>query len=490
MRSSSAWGELQEVAGVDDLIQLRISVLRQSLQAVVKVPTDIGESRAPTTLALEAPADEELGMLIRALRKRSNDLRAVATTVEDTAPEAFRQITELADALWKDVDGIRHRLDALVTRRNEIRPRMIDVPELDTGLQSGSLVTDAKEQLKALDRIADKVAAGQVDQAWDDLTTATEAADRIFREYVDLLNGVAIREVGFDRGLCRIADRFVKELDVDRDAPWAAWTVPSQQEARERTLARIVRIGFPDWSIWAVPLAAHPFAHIALGGDRFVALASQWDLPDLGTLLADTFAATVAGPAYASALFTLRLRPRHGDAGALDMQRAYVTLRAIEQLEADNDDVDASTIRTALAEAWTGAVTQIGAPTAPPDAVIALLDELVDTMRARLASGKFPMGLWPDVIQWSTALAKGEGGTIRPRQFETDEVRIALNAVWLARLRTQDPDMSALADAGRRLTERILDPSLDQQNTDAALGGTGEASSAVDKGTVQGIQKG
>src|SRR5262245_46241523 len=98
---------------VDDLIHVRISLLRHGLQAVVGVPAAIGESRAPTALALGAPADKELDRLIRAVRLRSNALQALGTEVEPLDRDVFNRINALATALWNDVDAILDRLTAV-----------------------------------------------------------------------------------------------------------------------------------------------------------------------------------------------------------------------------------------------------------------------------------------------------------------------------------------------------------------------------------------
>ena len=479
------------------LIAARVRILRENLERVQRVLEAITESREPVQAQRTATQDAELLSLIRLVRGLSADVRRAGEMAETNANDAFLAAVAAADSLYAAANNVLARLDTLGKELSApLSRRTIDLEELTAGINAGALMTGATETLRQLDAVDEKVAqairsreAGDEAKAltlfataWQKLAKATETSDGVFREYVEFLSGIALRETGFDRGLCRIADEFVRELENKRDWPWTSWTIPAQREVREVTMARIIRLGFPEWSVWAIPLAAHEFAHLALDSPRFAELVAR-DIPNVRVLLADIFAATVAGPAYACALFTIRLQPPSGrtrPAAAsgrvspqLDMARAHVTLRAIASL----DDPEAGLVptefvRTRLAQYWSSALAWIQPDPSLSEGELQQLDDLVDATRRKIGSDSaFPMGQWSAIEGWADQLIDERGADIRPVRDFTDEVRIVVNALWLARLRADQDDLGSLAEAGRDLAERII--AVSRGAGDA--GGTGPA---------------
>src|ERR1041385_5440331 len=102
--------------------------------------------------------------------------------------------------------------------------------------------------------------SGEVDQlmerAWDDYTNiVSEKNQLVFSDYFEYLGGLALRIAGLDNDICRIADELMKRCGSVGINEWSALTIPASKEAS--TLARSIRMRFPEWTIWAVPLTAH-----------------------------------------------------------------------------------------------------------------------------------------------------------------------------------------------------------------------------------------
>ncbi|MFZ0930927.1 MAG: hypothetical protein WAN11_20140 [Syntrophobacteraceae bacterium] len=121
--------------------------------------------------------------------------------------------------------------------------------------------------------------------------------------------------------ICRISDGFAKECSGLLHVGTLAPAMPAYSESRMHTSGRIVRLHFPDWAIWAVPLTAYDVANIALSDpdDGYKAeiekYKKKWervarkDIRYVFKLLTDALAIHTIGPSYAQALIRLQFNP-------------------------------------------------------------------------------------------------------------------------------------------------------------------------------------
>jgi hypothetical protein len=158
-------------------------------------------------------------------------------------------------------------------------------------------------------------------KAWPDFAkTVQEHLTPLAAMYVDFLGGLALREEGFDDKVCLLADGLVSGLTKYFGQIPGTVTVPAVQQATTRTLARVVHLGFPEWTFWAIPLTVNEFWHAVVNHGSL----PSWDgrisvleeSPDTGLspvprreLLADIIATLIMGPAYAYAWFMLSQYP-------------------------------------------------------------------------------------------------------------------------------------------------------------------------------------
>ena len=97
-------------------------------------------------------------------------------------------------------------------------------------------------------------------EAWQVERTLFDESQQFFAEYVELLTGLALRDSGFDEGISDIADRLYRNGYVG----WFSLTIPAHKPPNTLTRSRFIHLGFPDWTPWALPLAAFDVGRLEL----------------------------------------------------------------------------------------------------------------------------------------------------------------------------------------------------------------------------------
>ena len=82
----------------------------------------------------------------------------------------------------------------------------------------------------------------------------------LFEESLALVEGALVRGAKLDNGLCQIADALLDELRTKADVAWGRFTILAEGEFFGE-MAQIIRLRFPEVSIWNLPIAAHEFGH-------------------------------------------------------------------------------------------------------------------------------------------------------------------------------------------------------------------------------------
>ena len=203
-------------------------------------------------------------------------------------------------------------------------------------LQARARATDVHRLRKLLED-AEAANPGQPPDAvhWAEYERLNARSQVIFREFVELIAGLAFRSRSNDPWIFEAVDQLVVEYATAARQNWEPLTVPWVQDAIVRTLARVTRIRFQDWSIWGLPTTAFEFWRVLTESDNppdqvrdlldFVLRGSR-DLTRLRcahkVLLADAFATYMMGLSYPSAAIMLRLDPS-------EKARAYMLFEAL-----------------------------------------------------------------------------------------------------------------------------------------------------------------
>jgi hypothetical protein len=225
-------------------------------------------------------------------------------------------------------------------------------------------------------------------EVWTALTRAEGHNRLLQREALEFLGGLLIRYRRLDSepqplthgttagpSICALADRLLRGLARRTGIPWTARTVLG----REPFLApetEVIRVRFPDWSLWNLPLMGHEFGHLVAAvtpafrryqaevfremstsaGDQRAREATR----HLEEFFADVFAVYVLGPAFACSAILLQFSPAEAyterELHPTHEERAQVILQTLARMDARTAQSAFANIHAQLKRSWKDAV--------------------------------------------------------------------------------------------------------------------------------------
>jgi hypothetical protein len=339
-----------------------------------------------------------------------------------------------------------------------------------------------------------KQAAGELKETVtaDNYWAQRDRCERVFYEYVDLLRGVALRSIGLHDDSGRISDLFDLADALPRlwgtfgEWRWQSLAVPSRIEQNESTQASVLRIGFPEWTVWALPLLQHECGHVVIEKHKTKLTVA----PGLeAVMLADALAGLVTGPAYTCAALLLRLDPSQVRADGAETLRSATILATLEHAAELAGDPALTELADRLGEEWSDALTSIGkdpelVTTAKSSAVVTDTVQLAaDFLRLDWggANAKPPYwaASWGTIEKWAVALAQQPPGEISTETVDTGNgdrpaaLAFLLNAAWRARVPAgagAELDQTALDRIAATTVEHML-PLVKPSGPDTGKGG-------------------
>jgi hypothetical protein len=436
----------------DLVLQTRVSVTKRNLLRIVQLSEMIKRHDKVVGEFLELPGEfdahlESLWQKAYALQGQVGVRRVEHDTGDDDdnvdedegEGEEADDSSTAYDAVVDLLADIRRMKDDLVPITRAARKFQAEVRQLSQERKDVNdfLIGSAKE-------LADKLTV-------DTYLGKRDRVEALFSEYVELLRGIALRHAGFGdedsqlRDLFTIADRMPSIWSV-RGWSWQSVSVPSLTECKEPTEASVLRIGFPEWTVWALPFVQNAFAHVFIKKET---LATGGGSDEVITL-ADALATTATGPAYACAALLLRLDPAAVnsplDEAAL---RSASIMVALERGAADVAESPVVLLVDRLRAEWQAAVASAGGDV---DAFRAACDSSSIQERVDLAREKFlefrdggavpaPWAArWATVADWAAKLRARQAADIDLADVgsvPTDKpvtLVLLLNAAWLARV--------------------------------------------------------
>lgn len=225
----------------------------------------------------------------------------------------------------------------LAVRRVDLSAQLADIKELARRLgdiddvlharvagRIGELAEGCETALKDVRNAAGGPAA------WEKLRTAQRKVGLFSRETLAFTEGALLRRSTVDGGFCALADRLLDYFNkVEGKLNWRGFTILAET-AFLGEIGEVVRLRFPEISIWHLPVAAHEFGHYAnptirvevrdgsYSGSEYPIekfLRSQWNPKNqkpwfhAHELMADIFAVYTLGAAYAYCVLFLRPDP-------------------------------------------------------------------------------------------------------------------------------------------------------------------------------------
>jgi hypothetical protein len=440
----------------DDLVRrIRFDVTQWNLDRIHKL--------ADTIARREKGVGDFLGLPER-LRKEVLTLRGSANALIDMADQDFGgDVDAFLDDLGKlrdGLEGVAKTLRGETSKARQLQAELFE-PLSDRPDVKSRLVNAAEALMRKL----------TLANYWEDRTEC----EALFAEYVELLRGIALRSARFGDedlsigDLFLIADGLPSVWGEIQGWRWQSVAVPSQIEQSRATEAAVLRVGFPEWTIWALPLLQHEFGHIAI---------KRLNLDQRGVdpaVLADALAVLAAGPAYACATLLLRLDPGLVDFAPRDAAVRSATI--VNMLRAIADQANCGPVgqlAKRLEDEWRLAVRESGGVAEAFDEMLASSEwkdalELGGTAVPVVAAGNgrfqpYWIAKWGTVSGWADDLRQGKLENLELAEVDgKDEAKpslnLVLNAAWLARVRPDgknDANSVEVELIGKRAAERML----------------------------------
>ncbi|PKN28089.1 MAG: hypothetical protein CVU64_14800 [Deltaproteobacteria bacterium HGW-Deltaproteobacteria-21] len=240
-----------------------------------------------------------------------------------------------------------------------INPRLLDAVEHRFEWKA----RESKEQLEALEK---KIDIGKsIEECWKEFGALRKSLDEHFRECLAFLGGALIRSEGLDSRLCVVADAILWKLSHNVDCEWTRFTIMADVDLFA-DMSEIIRLRFPEFSIWHLPIVAHELGHfVADKLDRDARLfAGLMEKEDLGACsvstlheqFADVFAVNALGPAYACSCIFLEFDPTRiyegGSGHPPDYERVHLIIRSLKTIDEKNQRGDYAPSIDALNSLW------------------------------------------------------------------------------------------------------------------------------------------
>jgi hypothetical protein len=336
---------------------------------------------------------------------------------------------------------------------------------------------DLNRSVRRLSSLRDSVKQlpddASLEGAWANLEGIRRTTEPVLAECLAFIEGALTRAQGIDGGLCRLTDSMLYELSGRTDIGWNRFTLLAGGEF-VTGISDIVRIHFPDVTIWSLPIAAHEFGHYVAANLKDPTLKSMIDRESrsspqygrhLNEFFSDLFAAYTMGPCFGLACLLARFSPASASQEspthptlAHRMWWIVEALRTIEKLRAGPPLYQYITDQ--LEQSWRASVGAAGgtAEIGDQDArrLRRWLAEVLEAVDANL-SGALYRG-WLRAQELAEPLRRKQMPSLTPN----DRIPDVLNAAWLCRSELDAGDsyqVTWLADNAFKLCGELVNDS-------------------------------
>lgn len=357
-----------------------------------------------------------------------------------------RTVEDTFNAVQADLTAAETTLRSLQSALEKMRRDCFQVTQTPVGEQ---IIEELRKQTQPLIAQLAKIqtiknSPQDLAEGWKMLRGDGAAAyEPLLADYMELLGGAALRDTGFDERISYFADELI------RSTGGRLLALPTRRQALITTIKRIIRVTFPDWTVWALPAAALEFWNVVEYNDLKNTLVANLPLGEEqlkplqpSKYLGDAFATYSMGPAYAFYAVALLLAPDLEE----DQSRVRAIISMLQCMEENPAGTRYREVRQQLLTAWNAARTQLeqrpltldvnrpgDADESDPDGrdVRVLVRALWKTLELE-TSAKFNAEIWTVIQPWVPLLLAGKAEEISvPNGVE---FRHLLNAAWLARV--------------------------------------------------------
>jgi hypothetical protein len=327
-----------------DLLRIRVETLKANINKI-KSHLEMIPDRRIQLDELQAHLTKMSASLIKA-RRIVFDAKM---ETEGNAPGVSKSLGEVEEQMMNVVSELQGAREDIAKMHKECFPFV----ETDVGKAIAKhLNARTSPFIKVIGALEDGLLKpdANLKQHWKTvLSTADDVTQSIFAEYIEFLGGLALRDRGFDEGISRVADKLLGTYSTKLDPMLA---IPTRRQAVAMSLARILRVTYPDWTIWALPSSAHEFWNVVAQKEVAEDLCSKLRLvtgndtdnvePRFNDCLGDAFATYTMGPAYAFFAIFLLLNPSSpftsGANAAADDVRAHAICEMLTLMNSEGPE--------------------------------------------------------------------------------------------------------------------------------------------------------
>jgi len=357
-----------------------------------------------------------------------------------------------------EVSVLSAQLEALSQQIGRVQ-RALDAKAIDTNLRQRVHIrfdTLISKQQQALQGLRDELQPEHLAQAWLKLKAIRRDCNSLFSESLAFLQGVLVRSTGLDTGICQIADDLMEDLQRRTDIACSRLTIPGEAAFFVQT-AEIIRVPFPEFSVWNLPLTGHEFGHLVAqelrvreGGTYSYPFQELIDREGHGgqterflhEYFADIFATYAHGPAYLCLAVVLRFDPVTAHVDGRDhpsaMNRVGVMLTTLSKMDDGAGLPLYGSVRDAVSDLWDRGIAAAHRHGRSSALNTASVEHRWTTEIYRLLEQELPEAKYGGWLR-AQRLAQGlQPYETAPKLNEDDAPPDVLNAAWLWRLQRDD----------------------------------------------------
>lgn len=324
-----------------------------------------------------------------------------------------------------------------------------------------------KQQYDSLNNIQyviekNKLTRNSSDIGWQDFITNRDECRCLFNEYFAFLQGALVRSSGLDRGLykflhlglCEIADALLEELSYYTDIHYPRFTILGEQECIVNA-TKIIRLRFPEFTIWNLPIIAHEFGHFInwrlslelkelfkqiIGPENKLKGEKSSNNNHLQEQFADLVATYIIGPAFACTCIILNFRnddieaTKETSTHPSYAQRSYLIIETLKLL----DELDGQVYSIVIQELETISNYQAKLSDQEKQLLNRRKEKIFLFLEKTISPARYNRAKWTRAFTISRKLPIPEENSqdelvklVKP----DDKIYNVLNAAWRARLR-------------------------------------------------------
>ncbi len=166
------------------------------------------------------------------------------------------------------IDALCHHLEQAQHPDTWKKKLVLNAFDVDDGLWDNAVeeVYNVAGALhRRLDVVQHQVISEEITEleGWRRYERVHAASEEVFRECLDLLGGLALRDRIHEERICVVADEYIKEL-ASATVRQDSFSIPGIDVRLSSTMRRVAKMQFPEWTVWTLPLVAHEYGHVVI----------------------------------------------------------------------------------------------------------------------------------------------------------------------------------------------------------------------------------